>query len=205
MNMLLEIGSGVVAGGVALVVVIIVVVVVVALKGKGAAPAQPATPPAPAQPAAPPQPPAQAAQAAPAAPAAAPRPEPAAIAPSPPTAEMLRPATDGVPALAASETGMTPMLAEPEMGLDAMGEDLPRIGTGESPALSDAPARYRTAAAQALKQAIDTMACPKCGAPTFVGMETPQEVGADGMAMFKLEGRCGACGHKTQVIDMRVG
>jgi hypothetical protein len=36
-------------------------------------------------------------------------------------------------------------------------------------------------------------------------METPQEVGADGMAMFKLEGRCGACGHKTQVIDMRVG
>lgn len=211
MNMLLEIGSGVVAGGVALVVVIIVVVVVVALKGKGAAPTQPATPPqaatppqpvAPAQPAAPSRPPAQAA---PAAPAAAPRPEPVAIAPSPPTAEMLRPATDGVPALAASETGMTPMLAEPEMGLDAMGEDLPRIGTGESPALSDAPARYRTAAAQALKQAIDTMACPKCGAPTFVGMETPQEVGADGMAMFKLEGRCGACGHKTQVIDMRVG
>jgi hypothetical protein len=118
---------------------------------------------------------------------------------------MLRPATDGVPALAASETGMSPMLAEPEMGLDAMGEDLPRIGTGEMPALSDAPARYRTAAAQALKQAIDTMACPKCGAPTFVGMETPQEVGADGMAMFKLEGRCGACGHKTQVIDMRMG
>lgn len=207
MNLLLEIGSGVIAGGAALVAIIVVVAIVASRKGKGAPTAPPSQPPQ----AAAPQPPAQAEKPASApspatpAPVAAPKPEPAAIAPSPPTAEMLRPATDGVPALAASETGMTPMLAEPEMGLDAMGEDLPRVATGEMPALSDAPARYRTPAAQTLKQAIDTMACPKCGAPTFVGMETPQEVGADGMAMFKLEGRCGACGHKTQVIDMRVG
>lgn len=97
------------------------------------------------------------------------------------------------------------MLAEQDFGLDSMGEDLPRVGTAEVPQLSDAPARYRTAAAQALKQAIDTMACPKCGAPTFVGVEEPQEMGTDGMGMFKLDGRCGACGHKAQVIDMRVG
>lgn len=146
------------------------------------------------------------AQAAPAAPPA----------PLAPVAAPQKPATLMVEALAPSETGMAPMLAEPglEPAMDELKigtDELPRVGTGQVPMLGEpapvAPARgrYRTPAAQQLADAIESMTCPKCGAPTFVGKETPEEVGADGTGMFKLEARCGACGHRANLIDMRVG
>jgi hypothetical protein len=127
--------------------------------------------------------------------APAPRPEAStaaggAPAPRPPTLEVqaLSPSmTDTMPALAA-ETG------EMKMATD----ELPRM-----PQLGDAPAQYRTQAAKDLSQAIETGDCPKCKAPTFVGSEDPEEVGADGMAMYKLTGRCGACGHRAELIDMK--
>jgi hypothetical protein len=163
---------------------------------------------APAAPQAAPQPATPAPQA-PAAPPPAPVPPAAAPAPAAPA----KPPTLMVEALAPSETGMAPMLAEPslEPAMDEikMGTDeLPRVGTGQVPALADAPAgrgRYRTPAAQQLADAIESMTCPKCKAPTFVGKETPEEVGADGSGMFRLEARCGACGHRANLIDMRVG
>ncbi|KAA0212933.1 hypothetical protein EDM80_08810 [bacterium] len=110
-------------------------------------------------------------------------------------------ATAEVPMLA--EAGLEPSLDEPSMGTD----ELPRVGTAEMPAVGafvEAP-RYRTPAAQELQRAIESMKCPKCAQPTFVGRETPEELGTDGVGMFKLEGRCGACGHKAQVMDMRIG
>jgi hypothetical protein len=94
-----------------------------------------------------------------------------------------------VQALAPSSTGEVPMLDDPE--------PLFEQGSGEAPRLS---ATYRTAAANELAQAIQTMACPKCKSPTFAGRETPE----DESGMFSLEGRCGACGHKAALIDMRV-
>ena len=107
---------------------------------------------------------------------------------------------------------MAPMLGEPmlEPAMDEikMGTDeLPRVGTGQVPMLNEpaGKARYRTAAAQQLADAIASMVCPKCKAPTFVGREEPQDVGPDGSGMFQLDGRCGACGHKAHLIDMRMG
>lgn len=88
---------------------------------------------------------------------------------------------------------------EMRMGTD----ELPKMGTAEMPALSDAPTQYRTQAAKDLSKAIETGDCPKCNAPTFVGSEDPEEVGADGIAMYKLTGRCGACGHRAELIDMK--
>ncbi|HRJ77770.1 MAG: hypothetical protein HUU03_14560 [Planctomycetaceae bacterium] len=110
-------------------------------------------------------------------------------------------ATAEVPMLA--EAALEPSLEDPSMGTD----ELPRVGTSEMAAVGasgDAP-RYRTPAAQDLQRAIESMKCPKCSQPTFVGRETPEELGTDGVGMFKLEGRCGACGHKAQVMDMRIG
>jgi len=115
-----------------------------------------------------------------------------------------------------AEASLEPSLDEPmKMGTDELPRmgtaEMPRMGTGEMPSLDDDSGavaekpRYRTPQAQALQEAIETMKCPKCGQPTFVGRETPEEIGADGTGMFKLEGRCGACGHKSQIIDMRMG
>ncbi|MBK9974626.1 MAG: hypothetical protein IPP14_07615 [Planctomycetes bacterium] len=195
----------------------VVVIVVQLLRGKkpaanppAAAPQSPQAAPAPQVPAVAPVPAPVFAPAPVPAPVAAPDPAPAPV-PAP-----ARPATLQVEALAPSETGMAPMLGEPmlEPAMDDMKmgtDELPRIGTGQVPMLADhgtetaTKGRYRTPAAQQLADAIESMTCPKCSAPTFVGKETPQEVGPDGTGMFKLEARCGACGHKANVIDMRVG
>lgn len=121
--------------------------------------------------------------------------------------EPANPATLEVEALSPSMTDAMPALDaeadEMRMGTDEM----PKFGTAEMPALDETggPAKYRTPAAQELSAAIESGECPKCKAPTFVGAETPQEVGADGTAMFKLDARCGACGHKANLIDMKVG
>lgn len=127
------------------------------------------------------------------------------------------PSSHDLAPLEPSATVEAPMLAEAtlEPSLDDMKmgtDELPRAGTGEMArvgtiemqAVAEKP-RYRTPAAQQMQEAIETMKCPKCGQPTFVGRETPEELSGDGVGMFKLEGRCGACGHKAQVIDMRVG
>jgi len=127
------------------------------------------------------------------------------------------PSSHDLAPLEPSATAETPMLAEAslEPSLDDMKmgtDELPRVGTAEMPrvgtvemqAVAEKP-RYRTPAAQQMQEAIESMKCPKCGQPTFVGRETPEELAGDGVGMFKLEGRCGACGHKAQVIDMRVG
>lgn len=127
------------------------------------------------------------------------------------------PSSHDLAPLEPSATAETPMLAEAslEPSLDDMKmgtDELPRVGTAEMPrvgtiemqVVAEKP-RYRTPAAQQMQEAIETMKCPKCGQPTFVGRETPEELAGDGVGMFKLEGRCGACGHKAQVIDMRVG
>lgn len=203
--------------GLGLVVVVVIVVLATRKGGKPASPEQsapgPAQTPAPA-PVAPPVPPAPVA-AAPAAPPAPPAPPPPEPAPAPAAAPP-KPATLMVEALAPSETGMAPMLGEPMLdpAMDEMKmgtDELPRVGTGQVPMLGEPAAetatrgRYRTAAAQQLADAIESMTCPKCSAPTFVGKETPEEVGADGSGMFKLEARCGACGHRANLIDMRMG
>ena len=141
----------------------------------------------------------------PVAPKEEPKPEPPKEEAKP--AEPEKPATLEVEALSPSATGEAPMLGaeadEMRMGTDEM----PKFGTGEMPALDESggPTKYRTPAAQELSAAIESGECPKCKAPTFVGAETPEEVGADGTAMFKLEARCGACGHKANLIDMKVG
>lgn len=115
-------------------------------------------------------------------------------------------ATAEAPMLA--EASLEPSLDDMKMGTDEMPHmgtaEMPRVGTREMQAVAEKP-RYRTPDAQKMQQAIETMQCPKCGQPTFVGRETPEELAGDGVSMFKLEGRCGACGHKAQVIDMRVG
>lgn len=117
-----------------------------------------------------------------------------------------KPVTLETQALSPSMTDMMPELGEPMSDDVRIGTaELPKVGTGEMPRLNEAaPTRYRTAAAQALADAIGSMTCPKCKAPTFVGTETPQEVGADGTAMYELQARCGACGHRAQLIDMKV-
>lgn len=107
-----------------------------------------------------------------------------------------------------AEATLEPSLDEMKMGTDELPRagtgEMARVGTREMQAVAEKP-RYRTPAAQQMQEAIETMKCPKCGQPTFVGRETPEELSGDGVGMFKLEGRCGACGHKAQVIDMRVG
>lgn len=187
---------------VVLVLVVVVVAVVVAVTKK------PAAQPLAASPAAPP-----------AAPPPAPEPPPVAKKPetleaqalSPSMTDMMpeappeRPATLEAQALAPSMTDMMPELGEPMADEVRIGTaELPKVGTGEIPRLNEAPTRYRTAAAQQLADAIESMTCPKCKAPTFVGTETPQEVGGDGTAMYELQARCGACGHRAQLIDMKV-
>ena len=115
-------------------------------------------------------------------------------------------ATVEAPMLA--EASLEPSLDDMKMGTDELPRtgtgEMARVGTREMQAVAEKP-RYRTPAAQQMQEAIETMKCPKCGQPTFVGRETPEELSGDGVGMFKLEGRCGACGHKAQVIDMRVG
>ncbi|MBZ0137668.1 MAG: hypothetical protein K8I27_14985 [Planctomycetes bacterium] len=113
----------------------------------------------------------------------------------------VRPPTLEVEALSA--TGEAPMLGAETGEMRMATDELPRMGTSEMPALGDAPATYRTQAAKDLSAAIESGNCPKCNAPTFVGSEDPQEVGADGIAMFKLTGRCGACGHRAELLDMK--
>jgi hypothetical protein len=107
-----------------------------------------------------------------------------------------------------AESSLEPSLDDMKIGTDEMPrmgtQELPSVGTREMQAVAEKP-RYRTPDAQKMQEAIETMKCPKCGQPTFVGRETPEELAGDGVGMFKLEGRCGACGHKAQVIDMRIG
>lgn len=213
--------SGAMIGGIAFGAVLLIVIVGVVLRGKKPAQAAPTDGPQKPQPAPAPQPEAAVALTPVShVPPPAPQPQPAQpVAPgaapkaAPATA---RPATLQVEALAPSETGMAPMLGEPmlEPAMDDMKigtDELPRVGTGQVPMLAEHAAetatrgRYRTPAAQQLADAIESMTCPKCSAPTFVGKETPQELGPDGNGMFKLEARCGACGHKANLIDMRVG
>ena len=111
-----------------------------------------------------------------------------------------KPATLQVEALSPSMTDTMPALDaeadEMKMGTD----ELPKFGTSEMPQLDDGPAKYRTPAANELAEAITSGNCPKCKAPTFVG-----DASSDDNTMYTLNGRCGACGHKAQVIDMRVG
>lgn len=180
--------------------VVIVVVLVVVMGGGKKGEAKPEAPEPPAEQPKPEPPKAEE-------PKPQPKPEPA---PEPPKAEAKapeKPATLEVEALSPSATGEAPMLGaeadEMRMGTDEM----PKFGTSEMPVLDDAggPATYRTTAAQELSAAIESGECPKCKAPTFVGAETPEEVGADGTTMFKLEARCGACGHKANMIDMKAG
>lgn len=201
-----------------LVLVVVVVGVVVAVSKKPAEPQPrvqatvPAVPPAPA-----PTPVAEA-------PKPAPAPEPArkpetleaqALQPSmtdmmpelvAPEAAEKKPETLMAQALQPSMTDLMPELGAPEAEGGIGTDELPKFGTSEMPALAETATqlRYRTAAAQQLADAIESMQCPKCKAPTFVGTETPQEVGTDGMAMYQLEARCGACGHRAKVIDMKV-
>jgi hypothetical protein len=140
---------------------------------------------------------------------------PAAHAPEPVTAPraeskpqaQTKPATLQVEALAPSMTDEAPMLGAEDGEIKMGTDELPKFGTGEMPklateqmpALPEDGGTYRTPAAQQLSAAISSGNCPKCKAPTFVGTETSQ-----GDNMFKLEARCGACGHRASLIDMRV-
>jgi hypothetical protein len=116
-------------------------------------------------------------------------------------------ATAEVPSLA--EATLEPTLDEIKIGTDELPrmvtQEVARIATAEMvapPAQATGKARYRTPQAQAMQEAIETMKCPKCGQATFVGREAVEDASLN---MVRLEGRCGACGHKAQIIDMRVG
>lgn len=118
--------------------------------------------------------------------------------------EPAKPPTLEVEALSPSATGEAPMLGAETGEMKMATDELPKMGTAEMPQLTDTePTQYRTQAAKDLSKAIETGDCPKCKAPTFVGSEDPEEVGADGIAMYKLTGRCGACGHRAELIDMK--
>ena len=176
------------------VLVVLVVVVMLAMRGKGEGTVESAAkPPQPS-----PVPPAAVSPAlmTPAVtspePVTAPRPE------SKPVAQT-RPATLQVEALAPSMTDEAPMLGAEDGEIKMGTDELPKFATSEMPALPESGGTYRTPAAQKLSAAISSGNCPKCNAPTFVGAETSQ-----GDNMFKLEARCGACGHKANLIDMRV-
>ena len=191
--------------GIAAGVVLVIIVIVVAMKkgpGGDAGESAPSTPPQE-KPASEGEKPAAAAMPEPVA-EKKPEPKPEPVAEKKPEPEPAKPPTLEVEALSPSTTGEAPMLGaeadEMRMGTD----ELPRMGTAEMPALSDTgPTQYRTQAAKDLSKAIETGDCPKCKAPVFVGSEDPQEVGADGVAMYKLAGRCGACGHRAELIDLR--
>ncbi|MCB9896048.1 MAG: hypothetical protein H6839_16570 [Planctomycetes bacterium] len=194
--------SGLAIGGIVAGAILLLVVLVVAMRSKGQmAPASNEAPPA--------EPEAKPVEAPKAEP---PKPEPVKAA-EPVKAD--KPATLEVEALSPSMTDTLPALAEPTLSpsmtdsmpaLDAeademrMGTDeLPKMGTAEMPALDDGPMRFRTAPATELADAINSGTCPKCKAPTFVG-----DIETEDNTMYTLNGRCGACGHKAQVIDMRV-
>jgi len=175
---------------------VIAAVVVVMLRKKPAesapAPQAPAAPPASPAPTPPPPPTL----------AKAPEPPKQAEAPKP-----TRPATLQVEALAPSMTDEAPMLGsedgELRIGTDEMPkfgtEEMPRVGTAQMPVLPATGGKYRTPAAKDLAAAIASGMCPKCKAPTFVGDEATE----DGIT-YTLNGRCGACGHKAHLIDMKV-
>jgi hypothetical protein len=121
-------------------------------------------------------------------------------------ADAAKPPTLEVEALSPSATGEAPSLSAETSEMKMATDEMPKFGTAEVPQLADAaPAKYRTPAAQELSAAIASGECPKCKAPVFVGSEDPEEVGTDGVAMFKITGRCGACGHRAELIDMKVG
>ncbi|MCB9936324.1 MAG: hypothetical protein H6840_11610 [Planctomycetes bacterium] len=204
--------------GIAAGAVLVVIIVALAMRGKHQ-PAEPQKPQVPADP--PPAVDAAVMTPAPthmAEPEPQPAPEPAKPkpAPEPKPVEEAKPATLQVEALAPSMTDTMPALAEeslspsmtdsvPMLGAEAddmkMGTDeLPKFGTAEVPKLDDGSPKYRTPAAQELSDAIASGTCPKCKAPTFVGDAT-----SDDNTMYTLEARCGACGHKAKLIDMRVG
>ena len=120
-----------------------------------------------------------------------------------------KPATLEVEALSPSMTDAMPALSaetdEMKMGgtdeLPKFGTaELPKVGTAEVPKLDAGPVKYRTQPANELAEAISSGECPKCKAATFVG-----DIASEDGTMYTLNGRCGACGHKAQVIDMRVG
>lgn len=193
--------------GIAAGAVLVIVIVALAMRGKNQ-PAEPAKPQVPANP--PPAVDAAVMTPAPthtAEPDPRPAPEPARSKPATLQVEALAPTmTDTMPALA-EEEALSPSMTDsvPMLGAEAdelrMGTDeLPKFGTAEVPKLDDGPAKYRTPAAQALSEAIASGTCPKCKAPTFVGDETSED-----NTMYTLEARCGACGHKARLIDMRVG
>lgn len=193
--------------GIAAGAVLVIVIVALAMRGKHQ-PAEPAKPQVPANP--PPAVDAAVMTPAPthtAEPDPRPAPEPARSKPATLQVEALAPTmTDTMPALA-EEEALSPSMTDsvPMLGAEAdelrMGTDeLPKFGTAEVPKLDDGPAKYRTPAAQALSEAIASGTCPKCKAPTFVGDETSED-----NTMYTLEARCGACGHKARLIDMRVG
>lgn len=199
--------------GIGVVALLVIVIVALAMRGKHQ-PAENQKPQVPADP-----PPAVDAAMMMAAPTHTSEPEqpPVTEAVKPKPAEEPKPATLQVEALAPSMTDTMPALAEedalspsmtdavPMLGAEdddmKMGTDeLPKFGTAEVPSLDDGPPKYRTPAAQELAEAIASGICPKCKAPTFVGDAT-----SDDNTMYTLEARCGACGHKARLIDMRVG
>lgn len=192
---------------------LVIVIVALAMRGKHK-PAEPAKPQVPSDP-----PPAVDAAVMTPAPTHTSEPEqrPVAEPAKPKPAEAAKPATLQVEALSPTMTDTMPALSEeealspsmtdsvPMLGAEAdelkMGTDeLPKFGTAEVPKLDDGPPKYRTPAAQELADAIASGTCPKCKAPTFVGDAT-----SDDNTMYTLEARCGACGHKARLIDMRVG
>lgn len=183
------------------VLVVLVVVVAVAMRGKGTGTVEDGKAP---QPAAMPPAAVDPAMMSPVAhspePVTAPRPESRQHA-------QTKPATLQVEALSPSMTDEAPMLGAEEGELKMGTDELPKFGTGEMPKLAteqmpvlpESGGTYRTPAAKQLSAAISSGNCPKCNAPTFVGAETGQ-----GDNMFKLEARCGACGHKANLLDMKV-
>jgi hypothetical protein len=176
------------------VLVVLVVVVIFAMRGKGEGTVEGAIkPPQPTQ-----TPPAVVSPAVMSPAVTSPAPVTAPRAESTPQAQT-KPATLQVEALSPSMTDEAPMLGAEEGELKMGTDELPKFATSEMPALPEAGGTYRTPAAQKLSAAISSGNCPKCNAPTFVGAETSQ-----GDNMFKLEARCGACGHRASLIDMRV-
>ncbi|MCA8914786.1 MAG: hypothetical protein KDB90_05190 [Planctomycetes bacterium] len=203
--------SGLAIGGIVVGSILLVLVFLVAMRSKGQmAPGQKSEPPHDAPPAVdvgmmtPAPTHTSEPEIAPVTEAAKPKVEEARPA-DPPKAD--KPATLEVEALSPSMTDTMPALSaeadEMKMGTDELPKfgtaEMPRVGTAEVPKLDDGPVKYRTAPANELAEAITSGTCPKCNAPTFVG-----DVASDDGTMYTLNGRCGACGHKAQVIDMRL-
>jgi hypothetical protein len=182
--------------GIGVVALLVIVIVALAMRGKHQ-PAENQKPQVPADP-----PPAVDAAMMMAAPTHTSEPEqpPVTEAVKPKPAEEPKPATLQVEALSPSMTDAVPMLGAEDDDMKMGTDELPKFGTAEVPSLDDGPPKYRTPAAQELAEAIASGICPKCKAPTFVGDAT-----SDDNTMYTLEARCGACGHKARLIDMRVG